>query len=365
MHDGVRVGWFIPTAGDTTRLAEDPTEIPPGLEHFVEVARTAEEAGFAYALVPVQTACWDAYVTCSFVAARTERLKLLLAARPGFVAPTVMAKMLATFDQLSGGRVMVNLIAGGGAAEMEADGLFLDHDDRYALMDEVVEVMKRVWTTRAPVDFEGRFVRVRGARVLPSPRQSPYPPFFLGGGSPAAQRVSVRHADVHLFWGDHPDHVAEQAADLRRRAQQAEARGERDPGRPLGFGMRLQVIVRETEAEAWEAAHRLVAGERASTRQRVRALWEQSSIQARQQQLADAEDEGLLVEGHPHLWAGIGRVRPGAGVAVVGDPDQVAATLGEFVDAGCRDFCLSGYPHHREARRVGELVLPRLGPLLS
>lgn len=351
------MGWFIPTAGDTTRLGEDPTEIPPGLDHFVAVARAAEVAGFAYVLVPVQTACWDAYVTCSFVAARTERIAMLLAARPGFVAPTVMAKMLSTFDQLSGGRVMVNLIAGGGAAEMAADGLFLDHDDRYALMDESVELMKRVWTSRSPVDFEGRFVRARGAKVLPRPLQQPHPPFYLGGGSDAAQAVSVRHADVHLFWGDHPDRVAAQAAELTRRAQ---ANPDRDPDRPLGFGMRLQVIVRPTEAEAWEAAHRLVAGERAPARARVRTMWEQSSIQARQQELAEGADGDLHVEGHPHLWAGIGRLRPGAGVAVVGDPDQVTATLLEFVDAGCRDFCLSGYPHDREATRFGQLVLPQL-----
>lgn len=356
------MGWFIPTAGDTTRLGEDPTEIPPSLDHFVSVAQAAEDAGFSYALVPVQTACWDAYVTCSFVAARTRRLKLLLAARPGFVAPTVMAKMVATFDQLSGGRVMVNLIAGGGAAEMEADGLFLGHDERYALMDESVELMKRVWTSRGPVDFAGRHVRVRGARVLPRPLQQPHPPFYLGGGSEAAQAVSARHSDVHLFWGDHPARIARQVAELRARA---EACPDRPAGRPLGFGMRLQVIVRRTEAEAWAAAQALVAGERPATRQRVRTMWEQSSIQARQQALAEGADGDRGVEGHPHLWAGIGRLRPGAGVAVVGDPGQVADTLLEFVDAGCRDFCLSGYPHHTEAARVGELVLPRLGPLVS
>jgi alkanesulfonate monooxygenase len=362
VQDGIRVGWFIPTAGDTTRLGEDPTEIPPSLAHFVEVARAAEEAGFAYALVPVQTACWDAYISCSFVAARTERLKLLLAARPGFVNPTVMAKMLATFDQLSGGRVMVNLIAGGGAAEVEADGLFLGHDDRYALMDESVELMKRVWTSRTPVDFEGRFVRVRGARVLPRPLQLPYPPFYLGGGSPAAEAVSARHADVHLFWGDHPARIAEHVARLTDHAASC---ADRQATGPLRFGMRLQVIVRDTAAAAWEAAHRLVAGERAATRARVRTMWEQSSIQARQQELAAGDGAGLHVEGHPHLWAGIGRVRPGAGVAVVGDPDQVTATLREFIDAGCREFCLSGYPHHLEAERFGRLVLPQLGPLLS
>jgi alkanesulfonate monooxygenase len=248
---------------------------------------------------------------------------------------------------------------------MEADGLFLGHDDRYALMDESVTLMKQVWTSRSPVDFEGRFVRARGARVLPRPLQDPYPPFYLGGGSEAAEAVSIRHADVHLFWGDHPARIGDRARDLARRAEDAAIRGERNATGPLRFGMRLQVIVRRTEEEAWEAARHLVAGEQASTRRRVATMWEQSSIQARQQLLAAGEGGSLLVEGHPHLWAGIGRLRPGAGVAVVGDPEQVTATLREFIDAGCTEFCLSGYPHHREAERVGELVLSRLGPLLS
>ena len=352
MATSLRFGWFIPTSGDTTRLGQHPTEIPAGPEHFVAVAQAAEAAGFSYLLVPVQTACWDAYVTCSFVAARTERIAFLLAARPGFVAPTVMAKMISTFDNLSGGRVMVNLIAGGGAAELAADGLYLGHDDRYALMDECVEVMKQVWTAARPVDFEGRHIKVTGAKVLPRPLQQPHPPFYLGGNSPAAQAVSVRHSDVHLFWGDHPLRIAAQVKALTAQAVAAGRSGER----ALRFGMRLQIICRESEAAAWEAAEALVAGATPTARTRIRNLWEQSTIQARQQELADADS--LQVEGHPHLWSGIGRLRPGAGVAVVGDPDQVAATLEEFVAAGCSDFCLSGYRHDEEAVRFGRDVLP-------
>lgn len=359
MGHALRFGWFIPTSGDTTRLGRNPTEIQPSLNHFVAVAQAAEAAGFAYLLVPVQTACWDAYVSCSFVAARTERIAFLLAARPGFVAPTVMAKMISTFDQLSGGRVMVNLIAGGGAAEMAADGLFLDHDDRYALMDEVVEVMKLVWTAKRPVDFNGRFIRVEGAKVLPRPYQAPHPPFYLGGNSPAAQAVSIRHSAVHLFWGDHPRRIAENVAELTR---QSEAAG-RFGTAALQFGMRLQIICRDTETEAWAAAAELVDGGSDLARTRVRTLWEQSTIQARQQHLADQED--LHVEGHPNLWAGIGRLRPGAGTAIVGDPDQVAATLEEFVAAGCTDFCLSGYRHDEEATRFGRDVLAHFAGRLA
>ncbi|MDY7102035.1 MAG: LLM class flavin-dependent oxidoreductase [Actinomycetota bacterium] len=348
---GLRFGWFVPTSGDTAHLGRSAVEIPPSLDHFLDVALAAERAGFEYLLVPVQTACWEAYVTCSFLAARTERIAPLLAARAGFVAPTVMAKMLTTFDQLSQGRLKVNLITGGSAAEMAADGLFADHDERYDLLDETVELMKQVWTADGRVDFAGRHHRVDGALVLPRPYQRPHPPIYLGGASEAAKDVSVRHADVHLFWGDTPARIAAEVADLHRRAALS--------GRtaPLRAGMRLQVIVREREADAWDAAHELVAGASDHRRDKVRALWDQSTANMRQQELADAED--LHVGGHPHLWAGIARLRPGAGVAVVGDPDQVAATLDEFVEAGCRDFCLSGYPHDVEATRFGSLVMER------
>ncbi|MFN0090449.1 MAG: LLM class flavin-dependent oxidoreductase [Acidimicrobiales bacterium] len=360
MSDRLRFGWFIPTSGDTTRLGAAPLEIPPSAEHFLAVARAAEAAGFEYVLVPVQTACWEAYITCAFVIAQTTRLSALLAARGGFVAPTVMAKMIATFDQLSGGRVRVNLIAGGGVEEMAADGLFADHDDRYAMIDEAVEIMKRVWTERRPVDFAGRHYRVAGARCVPRPFQSPHPPFYLGGSSEAALALSVRHADVHLFWGDTPAAIAEQVGALATRSAAA--------GRaaPPTAGMRLHVIVRDTEAEAWDAAWALIEGGSDARRRYVAGMWEQSEAHRHQQRLAAASAaHGYRLGGHPHLWSGIATLRPGAGAAVVGDPEQVAATLEEFVAAGCREFCLSGYRHDEEARRFGELVLPRFAGRLA
>ncbi len=352
---GLRFGWFIPTAGDTDELT-DPTRLPPSLELFEDVADAAERAGFEYVLVPVQTACWEAYISCAFVAARTERLSMLLAARAGFIAPTVMAKMISTFDQLSGGRVKVNLITGGSAGEMAADGLFADHDERYEMLDEAVTVMKMAWTRRR-FDFDGRHCRVEGGLVLPRPLQLPHPPLYLGGASAAARRVSVRHADVHLFWGDHPRRIAEEIAAVEReRAAQGRER-------PLQYGMRLQVVCRETEAEAWAAAERLVVGVGEAQRRRVRAPFDQSTAGTRQQALADGDD--LHVDGHPHLWSGIAQWRPGAGTAVVGNPEQVAATLEEFIDIGCSGFCLSGYPHADEAERFGRLVMPRFADRLA
>ncbi len=345
----LRFGWFIPTAGDTTRLSA-MDEIPPSIELFERVALAAEDAGFEYALVPVQTACWEAWITCAMVSARTERLTMLVAARPGLIAPTVTAKMISTFDQLSGGRIAVNLIAGGSAAEMAADGMFVGHDDRYDIMDETVTLMKRVWTEDAPVTHTGVHFTVEGAVVRPRPLQRPHPRFYLGGISDAAVEVCAKHADVYLYWGDTPENIAVRIAHARSRAA---AHGREDK---LQFGMRLQVIVRDTEDEAWAAAEALIAGASEFHRQAISQMWDQSESNSRMKELVEAPDHRL----GPHLWSGISTLRPGAGVAVVGDPEQVASTLREFVDIGCSEFCLSGYPHDVEAERFGRLVMPLL-----
>ncbi|KXX55142.1 LLM class flavin-dependent oxidoreductase [Rhodococcus sp. LB1] len=345
-HDPeLHFGWFIPTMGDTTAFGDPNARTAPSLELFERVAKAAEAAGFEYALVPVQTECHEAWIACAMVAARTERLTLLVAARPGVIAPTVTAKMISTFDQLSGGRVAINLIAGGSPTELAGDGLFHDHDARYRLMDETVEIMKRVWTEDEPVTYRGDHFTVEGAVVKPRPLQKPHPEFYLGGLSDAAVDVCAKHADVYLFWGDRPEMIAQKIAEAKERAALYGREGE------LRFGMRLQVIVRDTEAEAWSAAEALIAG---ADEQKWRGDWTDSKAQDRMQQLVQADDYRL----GDHLWSGITTVRPGAGVAVVGDPRQVADTLSEFVDVGCTHFCLSGYPHDEEATRFGRDVMP-------
>jgi alkanesulfonate monooxygenase len=342
----VEFGWFIPTWGDTTAFGRRDAEIEPSLELFTDVARKAEDAGFEYLLVPVQTNCWDAYITCAVVAARTTRIAPLVAARPGFIAPTVMAKMLSTFDQLSGGRVRVNLIAGGTSRELEADGSFLGHDERYAQFAEALDIMKRAWTEDEPFDVEGTFFRAKGVEVHPKPLQKPYPPLYLGGLSDAAKELCATHADVQLFWGDTPDKIAERVQEMDLRAA--------EQGRTLRYGMRLQVVVRETEEEAWAAAHELIADATPELRAQRQALGDQSRANDRMKELARAENHMI----DDHLWSGLATVREGAGIAVVGNPEQVAATLRRFVAAGCSSFCLSGYPHAREAERFGQLVMP-------
>ncbi|RAI59906.1 LLM class flavin-dependent oxidoreductase [Roseicella frigidaeris] len=348
-------GWYLPSNGDTTCYGEGPAVVPPGTPMFDRVVAAAEAAGFEYMLVPVAGPCWEAWITTAFLAGRSSAIRMLVAARPGYVNPVLLAKMVTTFDQLTGGRIAVNLIAGQSEAENAADGIRHGKEERYALMAEEVAILKALWTASGPLDWEGRFHSLRGARVQPPPLQRPHPRFYLGGGSRQAWEISAAHADVHLFWGDRPEAIAAQMAEIRALAREA--------GREaaLGFGMRLQIICRETEAEAWAAAEELVrgvdAGRSAAIRANVANSVANQRVQALLRESAAHERPGLIA---PHLWAGLAQARQGAGVAVVGDPAQCAAALQRFIDIGCHSFCLSGYLHDEEATRFGRWVKPIL-----
>jgi alkanesulfonate monooxygenase len=343
-------GWFLPTSGDTTCYGDPGKFIQPSAELFDRVVLAAEAAGFEYFLVPVAATCWEAWISSAMAVAKTRRIKALVAARPGYVSPVQLAKMGATFDQLSGGRLAVNLIAGQSEAETEAEGIKLAKADRYALMDEDVTIMKALWTARGPVDFDGRLHSLKGARIAPRPLQQPHPRFYLGGGSAEAWEISAKHSDVHLFWGDTPERIAANMTTIRGLA----ARYGR--AKKIGFGMRLQILCRETEAAAWAAAHELVRDVTEAQTRFIRTHYASSVANQRVQQLA--REHGELIG--PHLWTGVTRVRPGAGIVVVGNPRQCAATLQQFIDLGCTSFCLSGYLHDEEATRFARWVRPLL-----
>jgi alkanesulfonate monooxygenase len=204
----LELGWFLPTRGDTDDYGT-PLKIAAGLEMFERVTRTAEDAGFEYMLIPVGHQCWDAWMTGALMIGKTSRIRMLIAARPTYVHPVLLAKMIATFDQLSQGRICVNLIAGQSEAENLAEGIKLSKTEHYAAMEEEVSILKALWTSGGkPTHFDGRHYQLRGAELVPLPLQQPHPRFYLGGGSPEAAEISAKHADVHLFWGDLPERIA-------------------------------------------------------------------------------------------------------------------------------------------------------------
>lgn len=212
----------------------------------------AENAGFEYILIPVVNYCWEAVVIASFLAAKTSKIKPLIAAKPGYVNPVLFAKTMATLDQMTKGRLAINLIAGQAESDFQSDGIRYTKEQRYALMAEEVEIMKLLWGATAPIDFNGAFHTLTQASIVPDIHQKPHPKFYLGGGSDEAAEVSVRHSDVHLFWGDTPDRIASNISRIRTKAAQ---HGRADE---IGFGMRLQIMCRATEDEAWNAARRLI-----------------------------------------------------------------------------------------------------------
>jgi alkanesulfonate monooxygenase len=344
----VDFGWFLPTMGDSEVIG--PPTRQASLEYLVQVAEAAENTGFSFALVPVGTTCQDAWLASAIVAGRTKSLRFLVAMRPGFIAPTVAAKMSNTLDQLTGGRVLINVVTGGFPAELAADGDFTDHDERYARTQEFMQVVRKAWTEEKRWDHEGKYYRIEGGNVFPRPYQQPYPPFYFGGASEAARKVGAEDADVYLLWGEPLPMVRERIADMKDRAAAV--------GRNLRFGLRIHVLVRETEEEAWADADDLIAHipegfQQMMERHKTRV---DSEGEKRQMQLREGKGEDLVLG--PNLWAGIGKARLGVGTALVGSGENVAARLREYVDEGIDTFILSGYPHLEEAQRFGKYVMP-------
>ncbi|MBL4721457.1 MAG: LLM class flavin-dependent oxidoreductase [Alphaproteobacteria bacterium] len=349
-------GWFLPTSGDSTCLGDPASRIPQSLEMFDEVVAAVDNGGYKYLLMPVNATCWEATVVASYYVARTKNVAPLVALRSAYCNPSLSAKMFATLDQMSGGRLCINLIAGISDDDTLADGILDSKQVRYEKMEEEVSIMKRLWTSDTPIGFEGKHYNVNQV-IEPKPLQQPHPPFFLGGGSEQALDISAKHSTVHLFWGDRPAEIAVKIKDMRKRAAAYGREG------ALNFGMRLQIICAESEGEAWEEAQRLIAG---ATRfnlinnrdglNAIEGIRRTSEANQRVWQLLDESGDDMKI--HPHLWTGISTVRAGAGIAVVGTPKQIADTLDEFVEAGCTSFCLSGYPHAKAARLFTDKVMP-------
>jgi alkanesulfonate monooxygenase len=271
--------------------------------------------------------------------------------RPGLTTPALAARMASTFDRLSGGRLLINVVAGGDPVELEGEGIYLDHDARYDLTDEFLTVWRDIVSGKV-VDFDGSHVRAKGAKLLFPPVQGPYPPLYFGGTSPAAMQVAARHVDVYLTWGEPPAQVAEKIAAVRAIAQ-AE-------GRTLRFGIRLHVIVRETAAEAWEAADKLISRLDDATVAAAQKALSRMDSHGQKRMLALNRGSRESLEVSPNLWAGVGLVRGGAGTALVGDPETVAARIREYAALGIETFIFSGYPHLEESYRFAELVFPLL-----
>jgi len=360
---GIVLHWFLPTNGDSRTdlslgnavgvsgsrvTAGGGTERAPDIGYIGQIARSAEQLGFAGALTPTSSWCEDAWVMTAGLTQVTQRFRFLVALRPGFISPTLAAHMAATYQRISGGRLLLNIVTGGDDAEQRRFGDHLDKAARYRRAAEYLQILRALWQGRV-VDFAGDYYDIRGAQIVPAPV---WPDIYLGGSSPQALDVAARHADVYLTWGEPPGAVAEKLDQVRQRA--------RDTGRELRFGIRLHVIARDTSAEAWAQAQWLLDGLDPEAIERAQAIQRASGSEGQRRMAALHGGRTDALEVSPNLWAGVGLVRGGAGTALVGSHEEVADRIAEYHQLGIDEFILSGYPHLEEVYRVGEGVLPLL-----
>ncbi len=343
--------WFLPTHGDGRYLASEIGGRHVTLRYLSQIARAADELGYFGVLLPTGQSCEDSWVIASAMVPLTERLRYLVAVRPGLQEPSVAARMTATLDRISNGRLLINVVTGGDPVEARGDGIFMPHDARYAVTDEFLDIYRRLLSLET-VSAKGEHLRIENGRLLFPPVQRPYPPLYFGGSSDAGMRVAAEHVDTYLTWGEPVADVAKKIATAKAAAAQR--------GRSFSYGIRLHVIVRETSREAWAAADdliRYVDDDAIAAAQKVFARYD-SVGQQRMARLHGGHRDKLEIA--PNLWAGVGLVRGGAGTALVGDPDEVAARMREYMELGIDRFILSGYPHLEECYRFAELVFPKL-----
>jgi alkanesulfonate monooxygenase len=350
----LQIHWYLPTNGDSREIVgsgdrsqSQLTELADGfrnatVEYLGLIARAAEQLGYEAVLTPTGTWCEDAWITTAALSQLTTRLKFLVAFRPGLISPTLAAHQAATFQRISKGRLLLNIVSGGDSVEQRRFGDHLDHDRRYERTDEFIAVLRGVSEGLEPdqsFDFVGKHFDIESARI--DLRGWPRPPVFFGGASPAAEQVAARQADTYLAWGETPAQIETRLARMRDLAAQT--------GRTLTYGIRLHVISRDSSAEAWADADRLlqrISPERIAVAQAEMARTE--SIGQRRMNALHGGDRANL-EIAPNLWAGYGLVRGGAGTALVGSHQEVADRIEEYHSLGIDHFILSGQPHLEEA----------------
>ncbi|ELZ3611802.1 FMNH2-dependent alkanesulfonate monooxygenase [Acinetobacter baumannii] len=351
----MKIFWFIPTHGDSRYLGTSKGARQVDHAYMKQIAVAVDNLGYEGVLIPTGRSCEDPWITAASLIDATQHLQFLVALRPGVTTPALAARMAATFDRLSNGRVLLNLVTGGDEAELRGDGLYEDHSTRYQTANEYVKIWREILTrshTGEAFTFHGERLQVDDAKLLYPPVQKPYPPLWFGGSSDVAVELAAEQVDTYLTWGEPPAAVKEKIEHVRAKAEAK--------GRKLTYGIRLHVIVRETNEQAWAAANELIQYLDDATIAAAQKKFAQMDSVGQQRMAALHGGNRDKLEVSPNLWAGIGLVRGGAGTALVGDPETVAARIQEYADLGIDTFIFSGYPHLEESIRFAELVFPLL-----
>ena len=346
----VEVAWFSALCNeDCEFLGVTEGERRSSFPHCSSIVRQADALGYQNILLP---SGWvpgqDAMTFASAMAVQTKQINQLVALRMGEVWPPMLARAIATLDHIAQGRLTLNIISS------DLPGTKESNEDRYARSSEVIQILQKLWATDGPLEWKGRYYNFSLPNTAPAKpyQQNGGPLLYFGGISPLAQELCAKHCDVFLMWPETEDRLA---ATMRNLSDLAAKHG-----RVIDFGLRIHIIVRETEAKAKEAASRLISklDLEKGRELKARSLDAQSAGVLRQDELRAKAGPDLFIE--EHIWSGIGLARSGCGSAIVGDPDQVLAKLNRYIDMGMRAFILSGYPHLDECDLFARHVLPRL-----
>ena len=345
--EGAEVSWFAPICdGDDRYLGERNMKYKSNWENTSNILLNADKLGYRNILCPSSYQVGqDTIPFVSAVSPMTKNINILAAIRCGEVYPPMLARTLTTIDHILEGRLTINIISS------NLPGENLPSEDRYNRSREVIEILKQAWT-KEEINFTGNFYNLK----LPTNPVKPYqiggPLLYFGGYSPPALELCAEHCDVYLMWPETEDNLRGLMENMSGKAAKF--------NRTVDFGLRVHVVVRETEEEANKYAESIISklDLEIGRELRDRSLDAKSYGVSRQEKMRDKSSPDGYIE--PNLWTGIGKARSGCGAALVGNPDQIIEKLNRYMEMGIRSFILSGYPHIDECNRFAELVLPRL-----
>lgn len=319
--------------------------------YVVDYARAHEAAGFDMALVGYSSSSAEGFLVAQHAAHHTDRISYLVAHRPGFVAPTLMARKIATFDQLTSGRVAVHIITGKSDAEQQGDGDYSPKTERYVRAAEYLALMRQTWTSTEPFDFTGDFYRVNGAASDVRPYQNPYPPLFFGGASDGALAMGAEHCDVYAIYGEPLATTEERLADFRTRAKAF--------GRTPGFNASFRPIIADTEGAAWDKAHHILAG-MAGQKGWARQENISAPVDNAGRRVFEFAEKQDVYDGC--LWMGIAKATGALGntSCLVGTPEQVANAIVEYYRIGIGSVLIRGFDPFNDTVEFGRELIPRI-----
>ena len=326
--------------------------VPGGVDtrYIVDFAQAHENSGFDKVLLGYSSSTADGFLVAGYAASQTQRLGYLIAHRAGLMAPTLAARMAATLDQVTGGRIALHIISGGSDLDQQRDGDWLDHGQRYLRTGEYMDILRRVWTQNDPFDYRGEFYQIQQAHSDIRPWQKPHVPLFFGGASEDAKNVGARFADVYALWGEPIAAIEAQIADIRGMASEY--------SRKPKFSLSVRPILGATEAQAWERAEKILASVKKSVGDSIKPGQSARLQSVGSRRLLDFAAQGEVHDQRLYMPIAQASGAGGSTTALVGTATQVAESMLAYYDAGCTAFIIRGFDPLNDAVEYGKELIP-------